>query len=69
MALDQEDVQFIGTAETARILSLTHETVIKFIREGTLKASKLPSGRYRIRLEDIEAMLEPVVTQEAINDN
>ena len=57
-----KSIRMFGTTGAAIELGLTNERVIKLIQQGKLKASKLPSGRYRIRPEDLEAVLEPVAS-------
>ncbi|MBI2851737.1 MAG: helix-turn-helix domain-containing protein [Chloroflexi bacterium] len=51
--------KFITTKEAADILHLAVETVRRFVRDGKLPAQRLPGGFYRVRLSDVEGMLQP----------
>lgn len=53
--------------EIAKMLSLHQRTVRRYLREGTLKGTKI-GGEWRVRLSDVEAMLgDATVTQELGN--
>jgi putative resolvase len=55
MGLRDEDLLTI--AEVASILHVSVSSVHRWIGSGKLKAIKLPSGHYRIRAGDVEALL------------
>ncbi|MCD6132351.1 MAG: helix-turn-helix domain-containing protein [Candidatus Hydrothermae bacterium] len=45
-------------AEFARLVGVSHVTVIKWIKKGKIKAGRLPSGRYAIPKEEVEKVLK-----------
>jgi len=47
----------LTTADALKILKVTKKTLLKYIHAGQLKAYQLPSNRYRIRREDLEAFI------------
>jgi excisionase family DNA binding protein len=55
MGLRDEDLLTI--AEVAGILHVSVSSVHRWIGNGKLKAIRLPSGHYRIRAADAEALL------------
>ena len=57
--------QMLTTREVATLLSKSDQTVIRWVKDGRLPARKSPSGSYLYRLEDVEAVLEPVEVQTA----
>jgi excisionase family DNA binding protein len=46
--------------EAAAILGVSYETVLDWIGQRTLPATRLPSGHYRIDEYDLDAVLVPV---------
>ncbi len=59
MMWDVEHRDFLTPAEVAEMLGVKVETVNAWVREGKLKAGKLPNGRNRFLRADIEAILDP----------
>lgn len=47
----------LTTGEAARELSVTDETIRRWIADGLIAAITLPSGQFRIRRENVEAIL------------
>jgi putative resolvase len=47
----------ISASRVAEMLDVHPNTVVIWAKEGKIKAIRLPSGRFRFRLEDIEAIL------------
>ena len=45
-------------SEVAKMLNIDRHTVTRWIREGRIKAVKLPSGRYRIPESEVRKILE-----------
>ena len=45
------------SGEVAEILGVDRHTVVKWIKEGKIKAIKLPSGRYRIPESEVKKIL------------
>lgn len=41
-------------------LSVSKDTVQRWCRDSEIPALKLPGGQYRIRVEDVDALLTPV---------
>lgn len=48
----------VSPVEAAQMLGLDTETVLRFIRKGKLRASKLSRKTIRIRVVDLDALLE-----------
>jgi putative resolvase len=48
--------KLLTTSEVARILNVTRHAVDKWIREGRMKAIRLPGGRYRIPESEVERL-------------
>lgn len=55
--------QMLTTREVATFLCKSDQTIVRWVKNGRLPARKSPSGTYLYRLEDVEAVLEPVETQ------
>ena len=49
----------LSTAEAATAFGVSRETVRRWAEGGKLPVISLPSGRYRFRRGDIEAILKP----------
>lgn len=47
----------LSTGKAAKALGVCVKTVRRYIQDGDLPAEKLPKGHYRIRAEDVEALL------------
>jgi len=59
--IEQEKTEhLVAVSETARRLGYCTESIRRMIKTGKLPAVIMPSGQYRIRENDIEAMLRPV---------
>ena len=43
--------RLLRSGEAAEILGVDRHTIVKWIREGRIRAVRLPSGRYRIPVE------------------
>jgi len=54
----------LTSAEAAKMLRVSHSTITRYVRLGLLDAVRLPSGQYRIRLEDVEKLLQRQSDQE-----
>jgi len=50
--------RMLRSGEVAEILGVDRHTVVKWIKEGKIKAVKLPSGRYRIPESEVKKILE-----------
>jgi excisionase family DNA binding protein len=51
--------------EVAEEFRLDPETIRRWARDGQIKSIRLPSGLYRFRREDIEAMLATSTEEQA----
>jgi excisionase family DNA binding protein len=51
------DKSLLTTSQAADMLDVSRDTVARWIRLGQLPAVRLPSGRYRVRREDVERLL------------
>ncbi len=49
--------------QVAELLSVSTETVLRWVRRGDLPGFRLPSGQLRFRLEAIEAWLADRTTE------
>ncbi|MBI5115729.1 excisionase family DNA-binding protein [Candidatus Poribacteria bacterium] len=49
----------VSTGKAARMLSVTPDTVLKWIKSGKLKARRTAGGHYRIPLDAIHELLSP----------
>jgi len=50
--------RMLRSGEVAEILGVDRHTVVKWIKEGKIRAIKLPSGRYRIPESEVRKILE-----------
>jgi len=50
--------RMLRSGEVARMLGVDRHTVVKWIKEGWIKAVRLPSGRYRIPESEVRRILE-----------
>jgi len=50
--------RMLRSGEVARMLGVDRHTVDKWIKEGWIKAVRLPSGRYRIPESEVRRILE-----------
>lgn len=48
------------TGEAARRLSVSDDTIRRYIARGVLKAVRLPGGEYRIPVAELDRLLTPV---------
>lgn len=51
--------KLVTVGEAAKILKVRRETIWRYIKMGHLKALMLPGRDYRLREEDIQALLTP----------
>lgn len=51
--------------EVAEAFQLDPETIRRWARDGRIERIKLPSGLYRFRREDIEALLKSSIDERA----
>jgi excisionase family DNA binding protein len=56
---------YLSLPEAAAALDVSQSSVRRWVKAGRLKAIKLPSGRRRIRREDVEAILASDVAPDA----
>jgi excisionase family DNA binding protein len=52
--------EYLSTAQAARLLGVSDETLRRWAEERKIRHTRLPSGRLRFTLEDINASLEVV---------
>jgi len=50
--------RLLRSGEVAEILGVDRHTVVKWIKEGKIRAIKLPSGRYRILESEVKRIIE-----------
>jgi len=51
------DQPFLSLPEAAEKLHVSESSVRRWVRSGRLRALRMPSGRRKVRLEDVEAIL------------
>lgn len=56
--MNRDDLLTSGQA--AAIVGVTDETIRRWAEDGKVRHMRLPSGRFRFRRSDIEALLEVV---------
>ena len=59
--------KLIWPGEAAEQLGVSPRTIRKWISQGRLPVSKLPSGRYKVALEDIERIAETTLVEPEAN--
>jgi len=52
------DREYLTTFEAAKIMSVTPDAVLKWIKSGILKARRTPGGHHRISKKSIEELFE-----------
>lgn len=50
--------RLLRTGEVAEMLGVDRHTVIRWVREGKIRAIRLPSGRHRIPESEVRKILE-----------
>lgn len=55
MAADQT---FLSISEVAALFEVSDVSVRRWVKSGRLKAVRLPSGIFKVRREDVEAILD-----------
>lgn len=50
--------RLLRTGEVAEMLGVDRHTVIRWIKEGKIRAVRLPSGRHRIPESEVRKILE-----------
>lgn len=61
--------RIISIGAIARRLDVTGNTVRAWIRSGKLKATRTPSGRYRVSEADLVAAIEKINSNESNEPN
>ena len=51
--------QILTVQEAANMVKCSTRTILRWIETGSLPAARLPGGEYRIRVADIDELLEP----------
>ena len=46
----------LSTGQAAKLLSVSPDTVLKWVKKGRVFAQKTPGGHHRLRLEDVERL-------------
>jgi len=50
--------EYVNTNEAATMLHVHRQTIMRWIKDGTLKASKVGARKYLISIEEINRQLE-----------
>ena len=64
----QKDGTWLTTGQAARLCSVTSDTVLKWIKKGSLKAVRTAGGHYRIRRQDLAPLLTLGRTSRSLAD-
>jgi len=48
----------LRSGEVAELLGVDRHTVVKWVKEGMIRAVRLPNGRYRIPESEVRKILE-----------
>lgn len=51
--------EWLNPKEVAALLMIHYRTVIRWTKDGHLKAWRSPTGRWRYKREDVERLLNP----------
>ncbi len=54
----QQNQEFLSTGQAAKLLGVTPDTVLKWVKTGRLPATRTPGGHYRLARADIDRQLE-----------
>ncbi|MHA1710737.1 MAG: MerR family transcriptional regulator [Candidatus Freyarchaeota archaeon] len=54
----EEKGRMLRSGEVAELLGVDRHTVVKWIKEGKIRAVRFPSGRYRIPEGEVRKILE-----------
>ena len=65
---NQDRDRLLSTGKVAQLLSVTPDTVLKWIKSGRLRASRTAGGHYRIAQDDIEALSSDDFESQPIGD-
>jgi excisionase family DNA binding protein len=66
MAKNKQQQEFVNGVDAATILGVSRRTIGNMIRDGRLRAHRMPGGRdLFIKRADIEAALQPVEVEVA----
>lgn len=61
--------EVLSPKQAAKLLKLTTGTIYRWINEGKLAYTRLPSGYYRIPVEEIDRILTPLRANGTVNDD
>ena len=50
--------EYLTTFQAAQVMSVTPDSILKWIKSGLLNARKTPGGHYRVSRKNLETLLE-----------
>ena len=62
----QSNEEWVSAKQVARMLGIDPSTVYRWCRSGKVPACQTPGGQYRIKKEDADQILKPVVPEAAV---
>lgn len=61
---DVMTLEWLTPSEVARRWRVSPDSILRWIKAGKLAASKLPGGKYRVKVETVEAYESPGTKRE-----
>lgn len=58
----------LTTAQAAEMLGVTQRTITNYIRDGKIKARRLPGGNFRIDKKTVEKILGPSPAETRVSE-
>jgi excisionase family DNA binding protein len=55
---ETESRQVLSTTQAGKLLSVSDETIKRYLAAGTLKGFKLPGGYYRVFRDSVDALMD-----------
>ena len=59
-----EDLELLTVDQVSRRLAVGPDAVRRWLREGQMRGYRLPGGDWRIKTEDVDAVLTPTTNPE-----
>ncbi|MCP3943526.1 MAG: helix-turn-helix domain-containing protein [Desulfobacteraceae bacterium] len=58
-------IMFIKVTKAAKMLDVHRDTILNYIKRGTIKGRQLPGGHWRVEESSVSAILNKPIDQEA----
>lgn len=56
--VELREPQWLTTGQAGRLIGVSDDTIVRYIRQGGIKATRTPGGRYRINRTDLIRFLK-----------